>query len=379
MTDLRNQLQSTLADAYTLDRELGAGGMAVVFLAHDLKHNRHVALKVLRSEVGAAIGRDRFLREVVVTAYAHDRGIVHRDVKPENILLTPQGQALVADFGIAAAPDSSSERLTATGVGLGTPSYMSPEQVLGERTVQPQADVYAMAVVLYEMLAGHRPFTDGAPTTMLARRFTEGAPSVATVRPDVPRSLAALVQRSLEVDPTRRPATATVYAALLEDVVTSSPLAAAAPPAWSKIARRFSVARLAVVDVAVAVVAGVFALSRSESGRDTSIAILPFANRTGDTAQTYLSDGLAEDLTASLARIPELRVVPHGTVRRYRDDARPPEVQAPVLRDSLAYNYYLLAQHHYHRFAPTELARSIAYYGCRREPDYRQVRAKHAA
>ncbi len=261
MTDLRNQLQSTLADAYALDRELGAGGMAVVFLAHDLKHNRHVALKVLRSEVGAAIGRDRFMREVAVTArlqhphilpvfdsgesagylwytmpyvdgetlrtrlarvgrlplpdalsiardvgaalaYAHDRGIVHRDVKPENILLTPQGQALVADFGIAAAPDSSSERLTATGVGLGTPSYMSPEQVLGERVVQPQADVYAMAVVLYEMLAGHRPFTDGAPATMLARRFTEGAPSVATVRPDVPPSLAALVQRSLEVDAT---------------------------------------------------------------------------------------------------------------------------------------------------------------------------------
>ncbi len=188
--------------------------------------------------------------------------------------------------------------------------------------------------------------------------------------------------------------------------------------------------------MAVAVVAGVFALSRSESRRDTSIAILPFANRTGDTAQTYLSDGLAEDLTASLARIPELRVVPHGTVRTYRDDARPPEVlaaelavtylltgelsrrgdsmrisvelvdtkrrkrqwgdvrvvpkrdlamtmdsmvraitvsllpgalgarawQAPVLRDSLAYNYYLLAQHHYNRFTPTELARSIAYY-----------------
>ena len=242
-------------------------------------------------------------------SYAHDRGIVHRDVKPENILLTPQGQALVADFGIAAAPESSSERLTATGVGLGTPSYMSPEQVLGERTAQPQADVYAMAVVVHEMLAGHRPFADGAPAAMLARRFTEGAPSVSMVRPDVPPSLAALVQRSLEVEPTRRPATATVFAALLEDAVTSPSFRAAAPRASTEVARTFPVARLAVVGVVVAAVAGMFALTSGDAGHDASIAILPFANRTGDTAQAYLSDGLAEDLTASLARIPGLRVV----------------------------------------------------------------------
>ena len=492
--DLRAQLQASLADRYTFDRELGAGGMAIVFLALDLKHNRQVALKVLRTDVGEAIGRERFLREVEVTArlqhpnilpvfdsgesanhlwytmpyvegetlrsrlnrvgrlplddalkiardmgaalsYAHERGIVHRDVKPENVLLTPQGAALVADFGIATAPDSSNERLTATGTGLGTPNYMSPEQVMGERPIRPQADVYAMGVVLHEMLTGRRPFDDGAPVAMLARRFTEGAPSVAATRSDVPLALATLVQRSLEVDPARRPASATLFAALLEEAVTGARGVPTAPNTARRATRRVIIARLAVVGVVLAAVV-TFAWSRRDRAADASIAVLPFANRTGDTTQTFLSDGLAEDLTASLARVPELRVVPHSSVRRFRDsdvsteaiaaqlsvthvltgslsrrgdsvrvavelvdakrrrqqwsDARTvpqrelalavdsmaraitgsllPGVrlartaEGPVTRDSLAYNYYLLAQYHFNRFSPIGLARSLAYY-----------------
>ncbi len=492
--DLRAQLQSALGDAYTLERELGAGGMAIVFLALDLKHNRRVALKVLRADVGQAIGRERFLREVDVTArlqhpnilpvfdsgesanhlwytmpyvegetlrsrmsrvgplplsdalkiardmsaalsYAHERGIVHRDVKPENVLVTPQGAALVADFGIATALDWSSERLTMTGTGLGTPNYMSPEQVMGERPIRPQADVYAMGVVLHEMLTGRRPFDDGAPVAMLARRFTEGAPSVAAIRSDVPVALATLVQRALEVDPERRPASATRFITLLEEAVTGPRPASGAPDAARRVSGRATKVRIAAVGVVLAAVV-IFSWSRRGGGADTSIAVLPFANRTGDTAQTFLSDGLAEDLTASLARVSELRVMPNSSVRRFRDSDLSPEAIAaelsvnhvltgslsrrgdsvrvtvelvdskrrrqqwseaftvpqrelamvvdsmaraltgsllpgvrltrgasgPVTRDSLAYNYYLLAQYHFNRFSPAGLARSMAYY-----------------
>jgi serine/threonine-protein kinase len=208
-----------LADRYSVERELGQGGMAIVYLARDLRHDRLVALKVLRPELAAALGRDRFLREIQVTArlqhphilpvfdsgeaagqlwyvmpyvdgetlrarlvrdsrlpvdvavglarevasalaYAHEAGIVHRDIKPENILLSRQGQALVADFGIAKALVSD-EAFTETGLALGTPSYMAPEQFLGERPLRPPADIYALGIVFYEMLTGTRPFADG--------------------------------------------------------------------------------------------------------------------------------------------------------------------------------------------------------------------------
>ena len=207
MTDQRYPWADALADRYRIEAELGHGGMAVVFVAHDLKHARRVAIKVLRPELAAALGRDRFLREIQLTArlqhphilavfdsgetagqlwytmpyvdgetlrarlaregslpvntavqlarevasalaYAHAAGVVHRDIKPENILLSRQGAALVADFGIAKAL-ASGEQLTDTGLALGTPSYMAPEQVLGEQPVRPQADVYALGVVRY--------------------------------------------------------------------------------------------------------------------------------------------------------------------------------------------------------------------------------------
>ena len=275
MTSVGSPWADALADRYRVERELGRGGMAVVYLARDLKHDREVALKVLRPELSAALGRDRFMREIQLTArlqhphilpvfdsgesagqlwytmpyvdgetlrarlaregrlpvdaatqlgreiasalaYAHDAGVVHRDIKPENILLSRQGQALVADFGIAKAL-ATDEALTETGLALGTPAYMAPEQVLGERPVRPQADVYALGVVLYEMLSGARPFADAAPVAMLAKRLTDGAPLLSAVRPDLPEAIALLIRDTLEVDPARRPATGAVVAERLRE------------------------------------------------------------------------------------------------------------------------------------------------------------------
>ena len=164
-------------------------------------------------------------REVAsALAYAHDAGVVHRDIKPENILLSRQGQALVADFGIAKALVSD-EALTETGLALGTPSYMAPEQILGERPVRPQADVYALGVVLFEMLSGGRPFADSAPAAMLAKRLTDGAPLVSVQRPEVPEPIAMLIRDTLEVDPARRPASGTALAARLAACGHTPPVA----------------------------------------------------------------------------------------------------------------------------------------------------------
>src|SRR6185295_10886463 len=217
VADLREQLQSGLADRYRLERELGRGGMATVFLAHDLRHDRPVALKVLHPELAATMGPERFQREIKLAArlqhphilsvhdsgetagylwftmpfiegeslrdrlsreqqlpvedalrltremaealdYAHRHGVIHRDIKPENILLS-EGHALVADFGIARAVSAGDDRkLTETGMAVGTPAYMSPEQAAGDKDPDPRSDIYSLATVLYEMLAGETPF-----------------------------------------------------------------------------------------------------------------------------------------------------------------------------------------------------------------------------
>ena len=224
-------LRAALADRYTLERELGAGGMATVYLVHDLKHDRQVALKVLRPELAAVIGAQRFLQEIKTTAnlqhphilglidsgetehqlwyvmpfvdgeslrdrilrerqlpvgdavrlvvevagaldYAHRHGVIHRDIKPENILLQ-DGRALVADFGIAlAASNAGGSRMTETGMSLGTPQYMSPEQAMGERAITFGSDVYALGCVLYELLIGAPPFTGPTPQAIVARVMT---------------------------------------------------------------------------------------------------------------------------------------------------------------------------------------------------------------
>src|SRR5689334_498233 len=266
MADLRAQLQAGLGGSYTLERELGRGGMATVFLAQDLKHDRPVALKVLHPELAASLGPDRFLREIKLAArlqhphiltvldsgdvggrlwftmpfvegeslrdrlrrerqlpvedalritreaaqalqYAHSHGVIHRDIKPENLLLTDDGNTLVADFGIARglqAGGAGDDKLTDTGLVVGTPAYMSPEQASGDRALDARSDVYSLGSVLYEMLVGEPPFTAPTMQAMIVKRLTEAPPSVRAVRTTVPEAVDLAVRKSLEPLPADR-------------------------------------------------------------------------------------------------------------------------------------------------------------------------------
>ena len=267
LSDVQARLQGALADRYRLDRELGAGGMATVYLAHDLKHDRKVAIKVLRPELVHALGPERFLREIATTAnlhhphilplydsgrtaelsgallyyvmpfvegeslrerlkrekqlplddalriagqvadalsYAHGHGVVHRDIKPENILLE-SGHALVADFGIArAASAAGADRLTSTGLALGTPAYMSPEQAAGDRDVDGRTDLYSLGCVLYEMLAGQPPFSGPTVQSIAHQHLTATPPPITQLRPAVPGMVAAALERALAKNPADR-------------------------------------------------------------------------------------------------------------------------------------------------------------------------------
>jgi eukaryotic-like serine/threonine-protein kinase len=292
MPELLGRLQSALSDRYRLDREVGAGGMATVYLAEDVRHDRRVAVKVLRPELAAVIGAERFLAEIKLTAnlqhphilplfdsgeadgylfyvmpfvtgetlrdrmnherqlpvaealkitvevasaldYAHRQGVVHRDIKPENILLH-DGSAVVADFGIAlAASKASGARMTETGMSLGTPHYMSPEQAMGEREITARSDVYALGAVLYEMLTGEPPFTGSTAQAVVARVLTESPRPLTTQRHTIPRHVEAAVLTALEKLPADRFTTATEFAEALQDKTYASTvsLPAAAGPA----------------------------------------------------------------------------------------------------------------------------------------------------
>ena len=275
MTDALTRLTTALADRYTIERELGAGGMATVYLAHDVRHDRPVALKVLRPELAAILGADRFLKEIRLTAnlqhshilalhdsgeadglvyyvmpfvegeslrerlqrehqlpvdeairlatevagaldYAHRHGVIHRDIKPENILLH-DGSALVADFGIALAVSRSDggTRLTETGMSLGTPHYMSPEQAMGEREITAKSDVYALGCVVYEMLVGEPPFTGPTAQAIVARVMTDQPRSLTLQRHSIPPHVEAAVKRALEKLPADRFASAAQFAEAL--------------------------------------------------------------------------------------------------------------------------------------------------------------------
>src|SRR5262245_7620171 len=255
MPDPVASLREGLRDRYAFERELGRGGMAIVYLAQDLRHERPVALKILHPELAATLGPERFLREIKLAArlqhphiltvldsgetggrlwftmpfvegeslrdrlrrerqrpvaaairiaveaargldYAHQHGVAHRDVKPENILLTRDGSTLVADFGIARALGGD-DGLTQTGMAVGTPAYMSPEQAAGDRTVDGRTDQFSLASVLYEMLAGEAPWTGPTAQAIAAKRLTEPAASVRAVRPNVPAPVDEAIRQAL--------------------------------------------------------------------------------------------------------------------------------------------------------------------------------------
>jgi serine/threonine-protein kinase len=296
MTDA-TRLTAALADRYVIERELGAGGMATVYLAHDVRHDRKVALKVLRPELSAILGGERFLHEIKTTAnlqhphilslfdsgeadglvyyvmpyvegeslrdrltrekqlpvdeavriarevadaleYAHHHGIVHRDIKPENILLHG-GHAMVADFGIALAASRSEggARMTETGMSLGTPHYMSPEQAMGEREITPKADIYALGCVLYEMLTAEPPFTGATAQAIIARVMTEEPRSLTLQRKTIPPHVEAAVVTALAKLPADRFASAAQFAEALGKTDYAMPATRAGTAASRAVAR----------------------------------------------------------------------------------------------------------------------------------------------
>ncbi len=289
MTDVLGRLTTSLADRYRIERELGAGGMATVYLAHDVRHDRKVALKVLRPELAAILGGERFLKEIRLTAnlqhphilplhdsgeaeglvfyvmpyvegeslrdritrdkqlpvaeavriarevadaldYAHRHGIVHRDIKPENILLH-DGHVAVADFGIALAVSTAGggTRMTETGMSLGTPHYMSPEQAMGEREITPRSDVYALGCVLYEMLVGEPPYNGPTAQAIIARVMTEEPRGLTIQRKTIPPHVEAAVHTALAKLPADRFASAADFAAALDKADFTVPATRAAP------------------------------------------------------------------------------------------------------------------------------------------------------
>ena len=277
MSDPVTRLNAALEGRYAIERELGEGGMATVYLAKDLKHERKVALKVLKPELAAVVGAERFLAEIKTTAnlthphilplhdsgeadgflfyvmphiegeslreridrekqlgvddalaitrkvadaldYAHEHGVVHRDIKPGNILLSERGEPLIADFGIAlAVAQAGGGRITETGLSLGTPHYMSPEQATGDRDVDPRSDVYALGCVLFEMLAGQPPFSASTAQAVLVKILTADAPSITSERRTVPPNVGAALAQALEKLPADRFTSAAEFGAALAD------------------------------------------------------------------------------------------------------------------------------------------------------------------
>jgi serine/threonine protein kinase len=316
MPELLSRLQGALSDRYRIEREIGAGGMATVYLAQDLRHDRKVALKLMRPELSAVIGAERFLAEIKLTAnlqhphilplfdsgeadgclfyvmpfiegeslrdrlsrekqlpvadavriatevasaldYAHRHQVIHRDIKPENILLH-DGRALVADFGIAlAASKASGSRMTETGMSLGTPHYMSPEQAMGEREITARSDVYALGAMLYEMLTGDPPFTGSTAQAVVARVLTESPRPMLPQRHTIPPHVEAAVLTALEKLPADRFATAAEFADALagRNYVPTVPSAAAAPAPTAAVGRRRDPVSLALLGVAAVAIA----------------------------------------------------------------------------------------------------------------------------
>ena len=378
-----DRLAAAIADRYRVDGVLGRGGMATVLGAHDLKHDRPVAIKVLEPELSAAIGGERFLAEIRTTAalqhphilplfdsgeaagllyyvmplvegeslrdrldrevqlpveealriatavagaldYAHRRGVLHRDIKPANILLH-DGQPLLADFGIALALDSAgNERLTETGLGLGTPQYMSPEQATADRELTPATDLYALASVTYEMVAGSPPFTAPSQRAVLMKTLTEEAPPVSQLRRSVPPHVVAALGRALEKIPADRFPSARAFGEALTDParMDSGPVptgrGGGSPGETTKGRRgRRIVATVAAAAAVAAAVAWVGMKGVGDAGAGAgadptgalrSVAVLPFENASTDPENEYFADGIAEEVLTLLVEVDGLLV-----------------------------------------------------------------------
>ena len=422
MTDLRALLETALADRYRVERELGRGGMATVYLAHDLRHDRPVALKVLRPELAATLGPERFQREIRFAArlqhphiltvldsgessgqlwftmpyvdgetlrarirregqlplaealriareaaaaldYAHRHGVIHRDIKPENILLTPDGDTLVADFGIARAlagrPGESADTgvampLTETGMSLGTPAYMSPEQASGGREIDARTDVYSLGCVLYEMLAGEPPFTGPTTQSILLRKFTETPRPLRTVRDTVPEPIERAVGRALARSPADRFPSAVEFARTLEATPVAAPTPASGTPtvATSALApaHRPSLARRYAVTLALlggfAIGLGVlFAWRRNHGGGEPEasgtkrLAVLPFENL-GDSASEYFADGITDEVRGKLSALPGLQVIASRSSSEYKHTPK----RLPEIARELGVDYVLIGK-----------------------------------
>ena len=401
MPVLKDQLQQLLGSAYTLERELGGGGMSRVFIATENALGRKVVVKVLPPEVAAGVKVERFKREIQFLArlhhphivpllaaggdgvlsyyvmpfmqgeslrarilrrgilptaetvrtlrevcsalsFAHQNAIVHRDIKPDNVLLV-SGSAMVTDFGVAKAlsvstGDGDPNSLTSLGIALGTPSYIAPEQATADPTTDHRADLYSLGAMAYEMLSGKPPFAAKTPSAMLAAHISERPVPVIERRPDIPPALSALVMECLEKSADRRPQTADEIVKMLDDVVLTrddtrtpteerdsavllpepirKPVQQRAPASPTK--RYLTIAAaLAVVVIGVLMGRNIAARRAHPTAADLggtpkspakSIAVLPLANVSADPANEYLSDGLSDEIMSALSRVPGLRV-----------------------------------------------------------------------
>jgi eukaryotic-like serine/threonine-protein kinase len=381
MTDVLTRLRAALAGRYTVERELGQGGMATVYLAKDVRHHRQVAIKVLAPDIARSVGPDRFLREIEIAAglthphilpvfdsgdadgvlyyimpfiageslrdrlqrekriplddalritrevasaldYAARQGFVHRDIKPENILLE-EGHAVVADFGVARALAAAGERkLTGTGLAIGTPQYMSPEQSAGDATVDGRSDQYALACVTFEMIAGHAVFEGPSSVSMIKKHLTEQPRRLDTLRPEVPAAVATAVHRALAKEPADRYPTSGAFAAAL-----SSAVATPAGGVFSMGRRRWLMAGAIAAGVLVVAAASTALLTRRSAALDPDlIAVAPF-----DVLAPGLElwrEGLVDVLSRNLDGAGPLRTVaPSQVVKRWTGRVEPGAVQ----------------------------------------------------
>jgi TolB-like protein len=377
MPDVRQRLESSLAGRYEMIRELGRGGMSIVYLARDLRHSREVALKVLRPELAASLGTERFLREIQVAAglvhphivplfdsgvadgslfyvmpyivgeslrerllreghlpvaqavtlmgevadaldFAHRAGLVHRDIKPENILLQA-GHAVVADFGIARAITVADEsRVTSGGIAVGTPEYMSPEQAAGDENVDGRSDIYSLGCVAFEVLVGEPPFSGTTPSELLAQKLASEKPGLDALAP-LPGTVAGAVKRALARRPEDRFATAAEF---------GNALAASEPIRGGRSARTLAILGAAALVGLVTLILlwAPWATPRPQQAQSldpTHIAVLYFEVLNDSARVAPVAAGLTEDLIDVLSQVPALSVISPAGVRPYRGRAVP--------------------------------------------------------